>query len=361
MEAKSVKRYRFGWKYHLLIISLTLLGLLGYWYGVVRNAYPTHRNDLWMLAVIGLGFFYVNFVAVWPAAIAERKHRLTWIVLIFAANHLILFGVLIYLSVNFGNLEIHIMDMDIHDVRTLLDGSVSNFVPYVFPVSVGVVTSLFAFLIESIYHPFATKDESERELQKVKLAWRQAQLDPHLLDSHLVLLRVITAESPEKAQAAFDRTVEVIQFYIGGNKPGADISFEKEVACVRNMMMLQRIRYGDSLNWLLEIDGDITGIATMPMVVIPLVENMMRYAVLNHPDKPATVQIRVVDTDLLIRAENYVRINHGQKGSGVGLTNLKERLSYVYPSRHQLSIRHQNDRFVVKLALYGIIEKELKL
>src|SRR5690606_32715036 len=155
------------------------------------------------------------------------------------------------------------------------------------PLLLVLAASVVAFLVEWIFPPFANRERLYREVSQLRIAWRRAQLDPHLLDTHLVMLSVITRESHTKAQLALDYTIRVIQFYIGGNDPQAPIQFDDEVTCLRNLMEIQRLRHGDRLNWQLEIEGNITGIEITPMILMPLAENMVRYAVLNDPHLPA--------------------------------------------------------------------------
>lgn len=356
-----MERYRFGWRYHLLVNAIALVGFITFWYTTIRVAHPGHRNDIWVSLALGAVVFYVNFLWVWPLAVVKNRLRWLRIVAIGAANLVVIVAFPIALSVMLGGLAIDLEDVKPADLLSLVDGSILNLFPYLMPQLLVLVISMVAFLVEWIFPPFANKDEHEQETNRLRMAWRRAQLDPHLLDTHLVMLSVITRESQEKTQRAFELTTSVIQFYIGGNDPHAPILLEDEVMCLRNLMEIQRLRYGRRLNWHLEIEGDLAGILITPMVLMPLAENMIRYATLNHAHISAVIRVKAVEGNLYVSTENHIRIGNRRSGNGTGLTNLNERLSFVYPEQYSLSTRAEGGRFYVELEIAGIAEAESEL
>ena len=93
-------------------------------------------------------------------------------------------------------------------------------------------------------------------------------------------------------------------------------------------------------------------------MLTPLAENMVRYATLNHVEFPAVIRVKVAEGLLTITAENHIRISEGRRGSGTGLTNLRERLRFVYPGQYNLSTHAYNDCFYVTLKIPGVSQGE---
>lgn len=353
-KASLATRYRFGWKYHIAVVSISFLFFMGYWYGVVRHAHPSHRMDLWILAAVGFAVFYINFLVGWSLCMVNYQFRWQRVPFVVFANACLVVVLLLVLSAVFGNLSIDFTGFKLAYLYTLFDGSVRNAVPYFLPMGGFLALSFVGFMVEWIYLPFANRDETERKIQQARQAWRRAQLDPHLLDTHLVMLSVITRESQTKAQLALDYTIKVIQFYIGGNDPGKPIKLAEEIECIASLIEIQRIRYGDALNWRLEIAGDVPDIAIIPMTLMPLAENMVRYAELNLAGAPAVMHVQMTDGDLFVTTENCIRIEEGRKSSGTGLSNLRERLEYAYPGRFRLNARNENGWYYVELVITGL-------
>ncbi|PPK99142.1 hypothetical protein [Parapedobacter indicus] len=360
MDALFSVRYRFGWIYHLSVCLAALLCFLFYWYGAVRPAHPSHRADVWISLLISIPIFYINFLWVWPFTAAKGHLRWGRTLLVVTCNLLGMISLSVAISMILGNLEIDWEDFTPKDVFSLVDGSIRNFAPYALPNLLSLLASWVAFIIERIYPPYANRTKIRQEIQQARQAWRRAQLDPHLLDTHLLMLSVITRESKASVQLALDYTIRVVQFYIGGNDPRAPIKLVDEIECIRCMIEIQSIRYGAALNWKLEVDVDVdelAGINTIPMVVIPLAENMIRYAVLNRADAPAVIRVRLAEEDLWITAENRIRIEKGREGSGTGLANLEERLQYAYPDRYRLATRKDDGWFYTEIVIFGIGKK----
>ncbi|MGK6353400.1 sensor histidine kinase [Parapedobacter sp. DT-150] len=358
MALHGSQRYRFGWKYHIGVCLIALLGFSLYWFGVVRDAHPSHRNDAWVSSGINIAIFYLNFLWVWPLAVISGRLRWGWVLLILATNVLVMAAASLAVSTAFGNLQIDLEGLRPMDILSIFGGSIRNLFPYAIPNLFSLLTGLVAFLVEWIYLPFANRKDTERKIQQARQAWRRAQLDPHLLDTHLVVLSVITRESRHKAQLALDHTIKVIQFYIGDNDPAAPIQLEDEIACVQHLIEIQRIRYGDALNWRLETEGNVAGISVAPMMLMPLAENIMRYAEVDRLDAPAVIGIRAMDDNLVITTENRIRITKGRQGSGTGLSNLEERLGYAYPGRHRLTVREERGWFYTELIIYNVREPQ---
>jgi len=352
MDTLFSARYRFGWAYHLRVCLVAFLGFLFYWYGAVRPAHPSHRDDVWVSLMISMPAFYINFLWVWPLVVSDERWQWGRVLLVIASNLVVMVALSLVISVVFGNLEIDWEGFTPKDVLSLVDGSVRNFAPYTLPSVLSLLASWVAFIIERIYPPYANRGKIRREIQQARLAWRRAQLDPHLLDTHLLMLSVISRESKANVQAALDYTVRVVQFCVGGNDPEALVKLADEIECIRCVIEIQRLRYGTALNWQLEVEpADLAGVSTIPMVAMPLAENMIRYAVLNQADAPAVIRVRLVGGNLWITSENRIRIQKGREGSGTGLSNLDERLRYAYPGRYRLRAWKEGDWFYTEIMI----------
>lgn len=357
MDALFSLRYRFGWIYHIGVCLVGTFGFMFYWYGTVRPAHPSHRDDVWISLGISVLVFYVNFLFVWPRVVAKGRLRWRRIIAVVVCNLVGMIALSLAISGIFGNLEFDWEGFTLTEMLSLVDGSIRNYAPYALPSLLSLLASWAAFIIKWIYPLYANRAKIRHEIQQARLAWRRAQLDPHLLDTHLLMLSVITRESKDKAQLALDYTIRVVQFYVGGNDPEAPVKLVDEIECIRCMIEIQRIRHGAALNWQLEVEmGELAGIAIIPMAVMPFAENMVRYAVLNRADAPAVMRVRLVDGNLSITTENLIRIEKGREGSGTGLSNLEERLCYAYPEKYRLRAWREGGWFYTEAVIFGLGE-----
>ena len=348
-------RYRFNFRYHLAVGAMALVVLLIYWFGVLVPAHQTNRRDIWLMLLQLTVMFYVNFLKTWPWAIRDEVLKWHWVAGIVLLNLIFAVGIGLGISLQYGDLSVDFSDIGIAEIGSLFDGSVPNFYAYLLlPPLATLALSYMTFYIEWTYGPFANRKKWQRELLELRMAWRRAQLDPHLLDMHLVVLSAITRQSRIKAQQALDYTIKVVHFHIGGNDPGEKIKFVDEIESISCLREIQRIRIGEKLNWLFKIAPGLEQIEIIAMTVMVFAENQVRYAVLDCPTDAAVLEVSLQEGNLIISARNRINRVKPRHGSGTGMSNLEERLAYSYPGRVHLNSRMGGDRYEAQLTINDI-------
>jgi LytS/YehU family sensor histidine kinase len=76
-----------------------------------------------------------------------------------------------------------------------------------------------------------------------------------------------------------------------------------------------------------------------------------------NPNKVSQLKIDITGKSDKIQfvIENSIDANfeayYKEKGFGIGIENVKSRLIYIYPNRHNISIAKTNDKFIVILTI----------
>ena len=135
------------------------------------------------------------------------------------------------------------------------------------------------------------------------------------------------------------------------NEPVADLT--KEIEMLRVYIALEQFRFRERLDISMSFTGDIDGKHIAPLLLLPFVENSIKHGTGEHLDKSWISLHLHVEGDLL----EFKSINSVEErgavlagGSGLGLQNVRRRLSLLYPS-HQLKITAGEDTFLVSLSL----------
>lgn len=354
-SAQLLDRYRFNFRYHLAIGGMVLGLLLMYWFGVLVPAYQTNRYDIWLLILLLIVLFYLNFLYCWPWAIRSDMASRCRVAAIVVLSVVITDAMALLISVQFGDLSVNFAGFDLAALWSLFDGSVPNFYAYLLlPALINLGFSYTTYYIELTHGPFANRKTWLKELSDLRMAWRRAQLDPHLLDMHLVVLSAITRQSKVKAQQALDYTIRVVHFHIGGNDPGEQIRLADEIETVRSLLAIQRLRLGSKMTWHINVGKGLEQIAIMPMTVMVFAENQVRFAVLDNPAAPAVLEVGLRGGDLFMKARNRIRGIKARQGSGTGMANLQERLEASYAGRFQLHARVVGDWYEAQLTIHNI-------
>jgi LytS/YehU family sensor histidine kinase len=114
------------------------------------------------------------------------------------------------------------------------------------------------------------------------------------------------------------------------------------------------MRYGDKLEVDIRVSGDTADSRIGPMIILPFVENCFKHGASEELQQAwVTVQIEASPETILIKVENS-KSNNGNNhhGTGIGIQNVKRRLSLLYPNRHELKILDGQETFLIILTIH---------
>ena len=67
------------------------------------------------------------------------------------------------------------------------------------------------------------------------------------------------------------------------------------------------------------------------------------------------IEIQIIENRLRLLVENsfdhLLKVDDNLTESGIGLENVKKRLSLLYPKKHQLKTKRMNNKFVVDMTI----------
>jgi LytS/YehU family sensor histidine kinase len=121
---------------------------------------------------------------------------------------------------------------------------------------------------------------------------------------------------------------------------------------IKDYVDLEKVRYGETFNMTLRIQGDASNKMICPLLLIPFLENSFKHGasqMLTHPW--VNLHIDIKDSNLYFVLSNskptVTAENTGIKG--LGLRNVKKRLAILYPELHSLDISEDSMKFSVSL------------
>ena len=132
------------------------------------------------------------------------------------------------------------------------------------------------------------------------------------------------------------------------------VSIEKEIKMIQDYLSLEKIRYGDDMNMLVEVPGNCSGKMIAPLLLIPFIENSFKHGaskMLMHPY--VRLRITIENNFLHFFVSNSRPEVHdflAVRGN-IGLKNVKDRLQLLYPFDHELNIIEEPGTFSVFLKI----------
>jgi len=131
------------------------------------------------------------------------------------------------------------------------------------------------------------------------------------------------------------------------------IELSKEITYIENYINLQKLRLSEDLpvSIRFKIKGDIHRNKIAPLILIPFIENAFKYGIKLGGKSEINIDLKIEDNNLQFNVENTIfksTNNLENKNSGLGLKNVKKRLSILYPEKHKLKLT-STDKYFVKL------------
>ncbi|OGT59507.1 MAG: hypothetical protein A3E01_01635 [Gammaproteobacteria bacterium RIFCSPHIGHO2_12_FULL_63_22] len=224
----------------------------------------------------------------------------------------------------------------------------------------------FAFIYALVVFQRALRDERVRrqiqaenlslrlQVEEAKMVALKGQLEPHFLFNALnAISALVRGGEQSKALSAIQKLSELLRYAIAASDRDWT-TLADEVTFAQDYISLQKIRYGDSLQWSVQgVDDSLRKVDCPPFMIQPLVENGLRHD-LEAGGGRSDIRM-VIDAGeqvIGITLSNPIHAGPGSNGgTGIGLRNTRGRLALVYGDRALLSTRAVDGRFVVELRI----------
>ncbi|SEM79205.1 Histidine kinase-, DNA gyrase B-, and HSP90-like ATPase [Sphingomonas gellani] len=185
----------------------------------------------------------------------------------------------------------------------------------------------------------------ETQASSAQLAMLRYQLNPHFLFNTLnSISTLVLLKQTERANAMLSRLSSFLRYTLA-NEPTAHVTVAQEVETLKLYLEIEKMRFEDRLRPVFDIDPRAERARLPSLLLQPLVENAIKYAVTPQEDGAEIclrarlagdrVQIAVTDTGPGL---NEMRIAPSLS-TGVGLANIRERLVQAYGADQRLDTR----------------------
>lgn len=199
-------------------------------------------------------------------------------------------------------------------------------------------------------------EEKERQRLELELvssqnAFLQAQINPHLLFNTLNFIHSEVQEVSESASEAIITLSDMMRYSLVENTMDGKVSLEKEVEQIENLIKINQYRFSNKLCLTFDAQGAFANIRIVPLVLVPFVENLFKYADLTDAANPARVHLNVQNDVMNFSTLNKKRKTVSFSSPGIGIKNIRTRLQSSYGDRFSLEIADNDSSFSVHLKI----------
>ncbi|MFV0313974.1 MAG: sensor histidine kinase [Anaerotignum sp.] len=208
--------------------------------------------------------------------------------------------------------------------------------------------------LKRLMQDIVTEHEAKRKSELMAL---QNQINPHFLYNTLdIIVWMIENEKKDDAVNAVTALARFFRISLSGGR--TIITVADEIAHVRNYLMIQEMRFKNRFSYEFMVEDGVCELGTIKLVLQPIVENAIYHA-MEFMDGDGLILVSVYrkeenlffvirDNGCGMTKERVETLMDGdevasQKGSGVGLRNVRERIQLVYGASYGLSIHSEPD------------------
>ncbi|MFT4849901.1 MAG: two-component system LytT family sensor kinase [Sediminicola sp.] len=223
----------------------------------------------------------------------------------------------------------------------------------------GIFVMVFIILISTLLHityrwfkQLSEIKQIENDRLQFELSLLKNQINPHFFFNTLNNLYALSLEKSDETPTLILKLSEMMRYTIYDCK-APKVSISGEVTYLDNFISLQKMRHFERgiITFKKEISDPAVKIA--PMILIVFLENAFKHG-FDLMEKNAFINFKLKTNEELVHLyiENNFTDSENENQIGIGLENVKRRLSLIYSEMHELKIVKDKRVFSVDLKLY---------
>ena len=218
-----------------------------------------------------------------------------------------------------------------------------------------VVAQQFYRVIKDQHMREMATSELKSELTSLHFDRLRSQLQPHFLFNALnTISSQVTRGQPNEAHETLTDLADLLRISLD-RSTDRFVSLVAELQFVDRYMKIMTARFPDRIKFEQKINPETLNASVPSLLLQPLIENAIKYGVDESSAAGAiSIESEIVDGNLNIAVSNIVApdTNASTFGTGIGLSNTRERLFHHYGEKGILKIaKEDKDKMVVTVTI----------
>lgn len=230
-----------------------------------------------------------------------------------------------------------------------------NFVaPSVFPFAFIFFIFVAASSAIKLFQRSIVVNQRVSELETVtiqsELEQLKNQINPHFLFNTLNNANVLTQKDPQKASQVLMKLSELLRYQLY-DSARQKVLLTADIRFIEDFLNLEKIRR-DNFEFMISTLGELDGVQVSPLLFITFVENAVKHNMDAENSSYVHLFFKMEHNELNFNCVNSKPlVKMLKREGGLGLTNVRRRLTLLYPEKHFLYINDGDDVFSIDLKL----------
>lgn len=204
-------------------------------------------------------------------------------------------------------------------------------------------------------------EDLEKENLNQNLLQLRYQLHPHFFMNTLNNIHALVDIDPKKAQQCIIDLSKLMR-YVLYESNHEFVQASREIEFMANYVSLTRIRYSDKLTFTVDSPDDGTQVWIPPLIFVSFVENAFKHGVSYNKESFINITDKIYDGEdgkprmywTCHNSKRKRKSNDDSKkkvaeASGIGLSNIRQRLDLMFGTNYTLNITDGTDDYLVEM------------
>ncbi len=193
-------------------------------------------------------------------------------------------------------------------------------------------------------------EKTKRRQVEAELKLLQSQVNPHFLFNTLNNIYAQNLVNQEEANEMVLQLADLMRYQIESSKKN-EVSIDDEIEFLENYIALEKKRSTDRIKVSFAVDkvNNLT-MNIPPMLFIPFIENAYKHGISTEGSCSINIFLVIKAESISFSIDNPIPVRQQiVKSTKTGLDNIKKRLDLLFPNKHQLVIKMDNQLYNVQL------------
>ena len=208
-------------------------------------------------------------------------------------------------------------------------------------------------LIFQRYHDTLEKESQRKTDAESRLTYLKAQINPHFYMNMLNNIHGMIEINPSKAQAMVLDMSRLMRYMLyDSSKPLIPLNLE--IDFLKNYIEIMKMRYDDkkvSISYDFPDMDETSHVLIHPLLFLVFIENAFKHGISYRKNSFISIRIDVTQEDVRFQCLNSNVKSNDLNQSGIGLSNVRQRLKLLYGDRAVLGIENLPNAFTVNLTI----------
>jgi two-component system LytT family sensor kinase len=193
----------------------------------------------------------------------------------------------------------------------------------------------------------------EKEKHEAEYAFLRAQINPHFLNNTLNFFFAKSLPLSEELANGIMTLSEIMRYSLEMDKDDRMTLIDEEIEHIKNVIKINQLRFNNKLQIEFNISGNTDSVRLIPLILITIVENILKHGNCTEHAHPVKIALNIDEISHNIQLSTWNKKKNGPKelSSGIGMENIKKRLSNHYKKGIILTINETETDYSLELTI----------